>query len=328
MIVLAGDVGGTKTQLAIVDVEPTMCRILFERRYASAEFADLGLMIEQFLAAAGTREPDRACFGVAGTVNGNRCMAVNLPWRIDATQIGHQIGIDRTRIINDFLALGYGLEHLEPEDLAPLQTGRADPRGPKALLGAGTGLGESFLLWSGTRYMVHATEGGHADFAAQDEIQDRLLAWLRKQFGGHVSWERVVSGPGLAGVYRFLVESGTAKESAAVKGELAKGEPARVISAHALAGDDPACVQALDIFCSAYGAEAGNLALKVLATGGVYVAGGIAPAILSKLKQGSFIQAFRAKGRFASWLEAIPVHVIHKKNVAVLGAAAEAARIS
>lgn len=328
MIVLAGDVGGTKTQLAVVDVQPTMCRVVFEHRYASRDYADLGLMVEQFLAEAATREPDRACFGVAGTVSGDKCMAVNLPWPIDARQIGHQIGIGKTKIINDFLALGYGLEHLEPGDLAALQTGRVDPRGPKALLGAGTGLGESFLLWSGTRYMVYATEGGHASFAPQNEEQDRLLAWLRGKFAGHVSWERVVSGPGLANVYEFLTATGAAKENPTVKAQMAKGDPAKVISEHAIAGDDPACERALELFCSAYGSEAGNLALKVLATGGVYVAGGIAPAILSKLKQGTFIRAFRAKGRFEPWLENVPVHVIHKKNVAVLGAAAEAARIA
>lgn len=326
MIVLAGDIGGTKSLLAIVDVGPMATRVLFERRYASREFDGLGLMLEQFLAEAGTREPDRACLGVPGIVTGDTCRAVNLPWPIHAVEIGHQIGIARTRLINDFMALGYGLDLLEAGDLVTLQAGRADPRGPKALLGAGTGLGESILLWDGTRYVVHATEGGHADFGPRNETEDRLCAWLRRQFG-HVSWERVVSGPGLVNLYEFVVNTGLAPAVERVREEMGRDDPAAVISTHALAGDDPACVRALDLFIGAYGAEAGNLALKTLATGGVYVAGGIAPRLAEKLKQGAFVAAFKDKGRFASFLENIPVHVIHKKNVGLLGAAAEAARM-
>ncbi len=326
MIVLAGDIGGTKALLAVVDVEPMVIRVLFERRYLCRDFDGPGLMLEQFLAEAGTREVDRACLGVPGIVQGDECKAVNLPWPINAVDISHQIGASRTRLINDFLALGYGLEHLTPADYVTLQPGRTAPRGPKVLLGAGTGLGESLLVWDGMRYQVYATEGGHADFAARNETEDRLCAHLRKQFG-HVSWERVVSGPGLVNVFEFVTASGLAPLAPGIRKQMDEQDPAAVISEHALAGNDDACVRALDLFIGAYGAEAGNLALKVLATGGVYVAGGIAPKIIDKLKQGAFLNAFKDKGRFASFLETIPLHVIHKKNVGLLGAAAEAARL-
>lgn len=326
MKVLAGDIGGTKSLLAIVDVEPTACRVVFERRYVSREFDGPGLMIEQFLAAAGSREQDRACLGVPGTVVGDDCRAVNLPWKINAVDIAHETGCARTLLINDFTAVAYGLEALTPADLATLQPGRCQARAPKAVLGAGTGLGEALLIWDGQRYVAVATEGGHADLAPTDDLQTELLTWLRRIYG-HVSVERVLSGAGLVLLWQFLVETGKQKGNPDVRLEMDREDPAAVVSRHGLAGDDAACVHAVDLFAALYGAEAGNLALRALAHGGVYIAGGIAPRMLEKLRAPGFLKAFREKGRMTPLLESVPLHVIVNDRVGLLGAAVEAARM-
>ena len=321
MRVLAGDVGGTNARLAIVDVAAERAAIVHEKKYPSRDFAGLAPIVSRFRAEVG-EEPDRACFGIACPIVGEVCKAPNLPWTVNARELAAAIGVPRTRIINDFDAVGYGLPLMRGADLITLQEGKAAPRGSIALIGAGTGLGQGYLTWDGDRYRVHSSEGGHADFAPADDLGSDLGRWLRAQYG-HASWERVLSGPGLVNVYRFLVAGGGA-ESPAVKQEMAKEDPAAVVTRHGLEGSDALCAKALDVFASCFGAQAGNVALAVLASGGVYLAGGIAPRIAAKLKGGAFTAAFRNKGRLSGFLAKLPVHIIVNTNVGLLGAAVAA----
>jgi len=309
---LAGDLGGTKTWLRL----SCAGEVLREQRYDSAAFAGLTPMIADFL---GESAPASACFGVAGPVRGNTAQITNLPWRIDAGEIATRFAIPQVSLINDFQAVAYGIEALAAADLLTLQAGQPQPHGPRAVIGAGTGLGEGYLVWQDGHYQALASEGSHADFAPADEIQADLWRWLAQRYG-HVSWERVVSGPGLAEIYAFLRERGAAAESPQLAAALRLGDPSAAISDHALQHGDVLAVAALDLFIAAYGAEAGNLALKMLATGGVYIAGGIAPKIAERIRAGGFLRAFLAKGRFAGLLETIPVQVVLNPQVGLLGA--------
>jgi glucokinase len=325
VIVLGGDVGGTNARLAIVELDGRAVRITRERKYPSRDYPGLAPIVRRFCEEEGAR-PDRACFGIACPVVGDDCTAPNLPWTIDARQLAAEIEIPRTTIINDFVAVGYGIESLGPSDLATLQEGRPEPQGPIALIGAGTGLGQGFLLWEKDHYRVLASEGGHGDFAPRGTLQADLLQFLGRQFG-RVSWERLLSGPGMVNTYRYLVAAAVAPEQATVRTEMGQEDPAAVIARHALAGTDCLSDRALDLFCEILGAQAGNLALTVVATGGVYLAGGIAPRIVERLRSGPFLTAFRDKGRLSELLSRIPVHVIVNPNVALLGAAAVAGRM-
>ena len=324
MIVLAGDIGGTNVRLALVDVSDHALRIVQEERFATRSFPGLGPIVRRFCTDIGTR-PDRACFGVPGPVVSEACEAPHLPWKLDARQLAAEVSIPNIRFINDFSAVGYGVERLGPGDLVTLQEGTPVARGPIALLGAGTGLGEGCLIWDGERYQVYPSEGGHADFAARDALQWKLVKFLRTVYG-RVSYDRVLSGPGLANIYRFLAALGETREQPAVRAEITREDPAAVVTRHGLAGTDLLCVQALHLFVSAYGAQAGNLGLTLFATGGVYIAGGIAPRIVDKLKDGTFVAAFRDKGRLSHLAAVLPVHVIVNPAIGVLGAAAAAAR--
>jgi glucokinase len=323
MKVLAGDIGGTNARLAVVEVASGATQIVYERRYPTHGTSGLAPIVREFLAGAGPA-PQRACFGIACPVVGGDCRTPNLPWTVNERALAADIGIPATRIINDFDAVGYGLARLGPADLVTLQQGTPAPHGTIALIGAGTGLGEGFLTWDGERYRVHSSEGGHADFAARDAVEWGLRAALLDEFG-RVSCERILSGGGLVRVYRYLAATRFAPEQPQVVREMEREDPAAVVSEHALAGDDPLSAKALDMFASAYGAEAGNLALTVLASGGVYLAGGIAPRIATKLADGTFMAAFHDKGRLADLAARIPVHVIMNPDVGLLGAAATAA---
>ena len=323
--VLAGDIGGTNARLAIVELSsPAEARIVHEARYPSAAAPGLAPLVLRYLAEAGMR-PDVACFGIACPVLEGDCEAPNLPWKVKARALGREIGIPRTTIINDFRAVGHGLHSLSDDEMEVLQQGVATDRGPIALIGAGTGLGQGYLLWEGSGYVVHPSEGGHADFSPTDALQRELLAFLANEFG-RVSSERVLSGAGIANIYRFLKFAGEAEEQAAVGDEMAETDPAQAIARHGLAGTDPLSVQTLEIFARVYGTAAGNLALTVLASGGVYLAGGIAPKIVSRLASGAFMEAFRNKGRLSSVVARMPVRVILTDDVALYGAAAVAAR--
>jgi glucokinase len=320
---LAGDIGGTR--LAIVTVRGSAeAQIVHEARYRSSTAPGLGSLVVPFLEKTGAR-PDVACFGIACPVLDGDCEAPNLPWKVNMRALAREIGIPRTTIINDFHAVGHGLHSLSDEEVEVLQQGVAAEHGPVALIGAGTGLGQGYLLWDGTRYVVHPSEGGHADFSPTNALERDLLAFLAEQFG-RVSSERVLSGAGIAHIYRFLKSAGVAEEQAAVRDEMAGKDPAEVISRHGLAGTDTLSVKTLEVFAAAYGSAAGNLALTVLATGGVYIAGGIAPKIARRLASGAFMEAFRNKGRLSSMVARIPVRVVLTDDVALYGAAAVAAR--
>ncbi|MFA7243222.1 MAG: glucokinase [Sulfuricellaceae bacterium] len=315
--VLAGDIGGTKTWLRL----STSCAsngdaVLREQRYDSAAFSGLEPMLVDFLAGA---QPVSACFGVAGPVQGRIAKITNLPWRIEADAIAAQFALPAVALINDFQAVAYGIEALAASDLLTLQAGQAQKHGPRAVIGAGTGLGEGYLVWRDGGYQALPSEGSHADFAPADELQAELWRYLAQRHG-HVSWERVVSGPGLAAIYEFLRRRGKLTESSALASAMRDGDPSAAISEHALQHHDALALAALELFVAAYGAEAGNLALKILATGGVFVAGGIAPKIADLLKTGGFLRAFLAKGRFAGLLATLPVHVVLNPQVGLLGA--------
>ena len=328
--ILAGDVGGTKTLLRLAEAGPgePAGRCLHERRYESADYDDLAPMVEAFLAEAGGPAPESACFGVAGPVeetgDGQSARLTNLPWHLGSAALAGRTGIGRVRLINDFQAVGYGIEALGGDDLATLQAGEAEPGAPRLVVGAGTGLGVGLLFHDGDHYEAHPTEAGHADFAPTDEQQVRLWRTLAAQYG-RVSNERVVSGPGLAALYRFLLEEhGRPTDDDPV---LTAPDPAAAVSERAVTGGEALANEALDLFCRVYGAVTGNLALTCLADGGVFIAGGIAPRILPRLQTGGFLAGFTGKGRMGRLLETMPVQVITQPKVGLLGAAVAAARL-
>jgi len=322
---LAGDIGGTNARLAIVNVgDLAKPEIVHEARYRSSTASGLAALANQFLEETGAR-PDVACFGIACPVIEGDCEAPNLPWKVNERALTREIGIPRTTIVNDFHAVGHGLFNLMDDDVEVLQQSAAAGHGPVALIGAGTGLGQGFLLWDSTHYVFHPSEGGHADFAPTDALERDLLTFLAKEFG-RVSTERILSGAGIGHIYRFLRSAGVAEEQSAVRVEMAGNDPAPVITRHGLAGTDPLSVKTLEVFVGAYGTAAGNLALAVLASGGVYIAGGIAPKIIGQLRSGAFMRAFRDKGRLSKVVARMPVRVILTDDVALYGAAAVAAR--
>jgi glucokinase len=318
-MILAGDIGGTKTNLAFF--QGAVATQSASGTFHSRDYPSLDAIVREFVAQH-KLGVQRACFGIAGPIKNGRCEATNLAWVVDAGQLKSELGGAAVSLINDLEANAYGIAALGPGDFAVLQPGAEGATGNAAILAAGTGLGEAGLYWDGQAHHPFACEGGHADFAPGTELEEELLRWLRGQWE-HVSWERVLSGPGLVNLYRFLRDTGRGQEPGWLADELAKPDqdPAPVISAAGLAGTCPLCEQALELFVSLYGAEAGNLALKIMATGGLYVGGGIAPRIIDRLKDGAFIQAFNAKGRMRPLLEAMPVRVILNDRTALLGAA-------
>lgn len=320
-MILAGDIGGTHTRLALFE----QGRKSSERKYLSRNYPGLEQIIHEFLQSE-KQKVSKACFGVAGPVRNGKCKTTNLPWIIDAAVLAQKLQISAVRLLNDLEANAYGLRVLKKEELFLLQPGDQRQQGNQALIAAGTGLGEAGLFWDGREHRPFACEGGHADFAAQNEEEFALFLHLRKKFG-HVSYERVVSGPGLYAIFQFLVETGRASISSKLKEEMQKRDPAKVISDWGTKEMDPACSLALDWFVSVYGAESGNLALKVLSLGGFYIGGGIAPHILEKLKKGRFLKSFLDKGRFHSLLESIPIWVVLNDDAALLGAADQGAKL-
>ena len=318
-MILAGDIGGTKTNLAVFADGQRLGSAIAEEKFASTEHATLDEIVKEFVTRHGLRV-DAACFGVAGPVKDGRCVATNLPWVVDSEVLSHELGGVKTWLINDLEANAYGIAVLEPRELVVLNPGATDARGNAAIIAAGTGLGEAGLYWDGRDHVPFACEGGHADFSPRTPVEVELLTWLRGRFE-HVSWERVVSGPGLVNVYQFLRDVKHLDEPEWLRDALGTGDPGAVISRAAEAGRSPLCAQALDLFVGLYGAEAGNLALKLMATGGVYVGGGIAPKNLQWLHRGAFLAAFLAKGRMRGLLEAMPVRIILSDRTALLGAA-------
>ena len=319
--VLAGDVGGTKTLLALAEPAGESVRIVKETLFPSPRYPGLAPIVVEFLKDAG--EPvAAACFGLPGPVLNGECRTPNLPWFLTQETLARETGLVNVRLINDFAAAAMGVLVLPDEAFVSLQAGHAEPHGTRAVIGAGTGLGQAVLIWDGQRYRPIATEGGHGGFAPQGELQRELGAYLESSHSP-VSVERAVSGPGLARIYRFLVEKGVSTWPEVAEA-IGREDPGKVIARHALAKDDLACEQALDLFVRVYGSEAGNMALRTLATGGVYLGGGIAPKILPKLQDGAFLEAFRSKGRMRELMGRIPVRVVLEQRAGLLGAALEA----
>jgi len=322
-MILAGDIGGTSTRLALFESGDRILRPAVERTYRSREHRGLREIISLFLAEH-RYVIEHASFGIAGPVINGRVKTPNLPWVVDARDLAQELGLEATGLLNDLEANAYGVAALAPDDFAVLNEGAFDVTGNAAVISAGTGLGEAGLYWDGKRHHPFAAEGGHADFAPRNETEIALLRYLLRSYQ-HVSYERVLSGPGLQNIYAFLRDTGRATESPVIAEQMRSADPAAVISAAARAGSCALCAQALELFVSVYGAAAGNLALKLMATGGVYIGGGIAPQILEKLQSAQFMDAFTAKGRLEPLCTAIPVRVILNPKTALLGAAHYAA---
>ncbi|MFI5303357.1 MAG: glucokinase [Nitrospiria bacterium] len=318
-MILAGDIGGTKTDLGLFQMKGKKLTLIRRETFPSGQFKSLDEVIQQFLRREdGTAHS--ACFGVAGPVIDGKCKTTNLPWIVDAKTLGKRFGIPSVTLLNDLEAMAYGTLWLNPRERYPLNPGKPQLKGNRCVIAAGTGLGEAILFWNGSEYKTSATEGGHADFAPRNETEIRLLEYMLKRHT-RVSYERILSGPGLFNIYQFLRESGQYKELSQISKSIEKNDPSAVISEMALKGKSELCVKSLELFISIYGAEAGNLALKVMATGGVYIGGSIGIKLLRKLKEGSFMKSFENKGRMALLMNQMPVHVILNKTAPLLGAA-------
>lgn len=318
-MILAGDIGGTNTRLALFDDKDSQLRCVAEETFQSQHYPNLEVIVQKFVAAQNVTI-FAACFGVAGPVKHGRCETTNLAWIVDAVVLARTLGIEGVCLINDLEATAYGIATLTENDVVVLNPGAPDAVGNAVVVAAGTGLGEAGLYWDGQAHRSFACEGGHTDFAPRNEREVELLRYLLPRFG-HVSYERLVSGPGVYTIYRFLRDTGRGVESQWFTDELKQRDPTPAIVQAALQEKDELCVQALDLFVSLYGAEAGNLALKIMATGGVFVGGGIAPRIVTKLQEPAFLEAFFAKGRMRPLLEAMPVRVILNTKTALFGAA-------
>ncbi len=319
-MILAGDIGGTNTRLAFFSRAENLLKVEVEEVFPSREYANLDEIVARFRSHY-PLELTQACFGIAGPVKHGRCEATNLPWVVDAGSLALELGLPTVGLMNDLKANAHGIAVLQPTDFATLNQGEANAEGNMALIAAGTGLGEAGIYADANGYHPFASEGGHTDFAPSNELQIELLRYLLAKFD-RVSWERVVSGPGLYNIYQFLRDTDRHPEPAWLAEELLHQAPPAVITSIALAGKSALCEATLDLFVWFYGAEAGNLALKTQSTGGLFLGGGIAPRIVEKLQGSAFMSAFTAKGRMRSLLEAMPVHVILNDKTALLGAAA------
>lgn len=323
MYLLAGDAGGTKTILALYRHSPERgWQIHRRQQFASAEFADFDLLLAAFLAANPGLTLQAACIGVAGPIIGGDCKTTNLPWELKSSAIGAALQTSKIKLLNDLEAAAWGVLNSRDDEHVELNPhAEQGVAGNIAVIAAGTGLGEAILYWDGQNHHVMATEGGHTDFGPNDAQQDALLRYLRAQYSGHVSYERVVSGEGLKNIYRFLKDAGFAEESGAIRQQMQQQDPAAVIGASGMARQDPLCEEALRLFCTIYGAETGNLALKCLPYAGIYLTGGIAAKILPALQQGGFLQGYLGKGRYISILSKIPLKVCLNSDIALFGAA-------
>ena len=317
-MILAGDIGGTKTTLAVFTEVDQRLEVVKKERFASQDHESLDTIVGAFM-AGWQRKVELACFGIAGPVKDGRSRITNLPWVVDARVLADNLGVPTVELINDIEANAYGISVLGPNDFAVLNEGNRAAEGNAAIIAAGTGLGEAGLYWDGRHHHPFACEGGHTDFGPRNETEVNLLRFLQSRFE-RVSYERILSGPGLLSIYQFLRDTGE-EEPTWLTREISLGDPAATISAAALSQKSELCIRALDLFVSLYGAEAGNLALKVMASGGFFVGGGIGPKILEKLGDGTFMEAFLAKGRMRPLLEAMPVRVVLNEQTALLGAA-------
>jgi len=318
-VILAGDIGGTKTVLSILSKDSNgslMC--LQEQTYSSQQFPEFEDILTAFLPADVNIKS--ACFGVAGPVVNQRCHTTNLPWLLDAEELKIKLNTSKVKLLNDLEAMALGMLYLPEHDLLELNPDAEVQAGNIAVIAAGTGLGEAILYWDGNKHHPMATEGGHSDLAANNTQQDLLLAYLRKSYPDHVSCERILSGIGFSHLYDFLCDQGFAPPCPNVPDTNSDIDRNAVISRLGVTGEDSLCAEAVRLFVELYGAETGNLALKSLATGGIFIGGGIAPKILSAMQDGKFIHAFKAKGRFFPLLEKIPVKLSLNPRTPLIGA--------
>lgn len=321
-MILAADIGASNSRLGIYRRHHEAILPVFTQKFQNRNYASFNAVLDDFEIAPG--QLTAACFGIAGPIFDGRGSITNLPWEFDVAYLRERLSVASISLINDVEATGYGAGLLSRSELLTLNEGEAHEESPAALIAAGTGLGETILLRTGRSVLPLPTEAGHADFAPNTELESELLLHLRKRFG-HISLDRVLSGPGLRLIYDFLMETGRGSQQDDIGGRFSTEDAGAVIAETALNRSSAAAMLALDIFASIYGAEAGNLALRALARGGVYLGGGIAPKIREKLVDGVFMRGFTAKGRMAPMLETIPVHVILNEDTALLGAAYYAA---
>lgn len=323
-MILAGDIGGTKTNLALYkkDSEGILVCVV-EKTFVSEEYPEFNDILAAFLQM--DWDIKSVCFGIAGSVINQRCQTTNLPWIIDAKELATRFGTQHVKLLNDLEAMAIGMINSPAEDLLELNPNAKIQKGNIAVIAAGTGLGEAILYWDGQRHHPIATEGGHCDFAAQTEQQDCFLVYLRKLFSNHVSWERVLSGNGFGYIYDFLVESGFAPSCSQVPplngSSSYSNERNAIISQLGINNEDPVCVEAVRLFVELYAAEAGNLALKCFSNGGVFIGGGIGPKIRPALENENFIRAFTAKGRFQNLLSQMSIKLSLNPNTPLIGAA-------
>jgi glucokinase len=322
-MILAGDIGATHSRVAAFNNEGNKLPLVVEKIYDSQEHGGLAEIITHFVRSEGI-PVHSACFGVAGPVRHGKSKISNLPWTIDSRELAKQLKLQTVGLINDLEAYAYGMDALESKDFVSLQEGADDAEGNTAVISAGTGLGQAGLVWDGFRHVPFASEGGHTDFAPRNEIEVELLRYLLKKHD-RVSYERVLSGPGIKSIYEFLRDTKRAEEPKWLEEQMkvAKDQPA-LISQLALENKAPICDQTLSIFVSVYGGEAGNCALKFMSTGGMYIGGSIAAKILPKMKDDAFLKAFREKGRMQNLLEEMPVKVVLNDDAGLLGAARSA----
>jgi glucokinase len=318
-MILAGDIGATNTRLALFEEGRELVK-LAEGHFLSKNYPNLLPIVKTFLNQHNKPAVSTAAFGIAGPVRDGKCRATNLPWFVDAKALEHDLKIAPITLLNDLEANAWGLRVLHPHDVYLLHAGEPKLSGNAALIAAGTGLGEAGLYWDGREHRPFACEGGHTDFGPRDDKEIELLRYLRKIYG-HVSYERIISGPGLYHLYQFLIASGREAADPEVQKEMTQRDPAAVISDYGRQNRDHACVHAIDWFISLYGGETGNLALKILALGGVYIGGKIATIMLEKIKEGGFVKAFLDKGRFEPLLRTISVRVVLNEDSPLLGAA-------
>ncbi len=315
---IAGDIGGTKTLLRMSAGDGTRTPLL-QKSYSSADYAGLAEILGEFLREAGVSNIAAACFALAGPVSGRQVKLTNLPWEVDADALAARFAIPRISLINDFEAVGHGIAALQAGDLLTLQSGVPQAQGVRVVVGAGTGLGVAWLSWLSGGYAVHPSEGGHMDFAPADATQYALLQYLQQRYG-HVSYERIVSGPGLLAIFEFLRDSGQGTPSSQLIAAMAEGDGAASITRFAQQGDEPIAQMTVDVFVRVYGAFVGNLALLALPRGGIYVAGGIAAKIAAIMQRGDFMRAFLGKGRYTELLASLPLHIVTNPQVGLLGA--------
>ena len=328
-MILAGDIGGTKVHLALYRFSQGQLEHVRDQKFPAQNYANLQEIVKEFLVTPNgdNKKEDKvfaACFGAPGPVREGRIKLTNLPWVLDSHQLASQLDIEHMFLINDLEANGYGIPELHADQICELSQGDTSRVGNRGLVSAGTGLGEAILVWNGKMHVPMASEGGHVDFAPRTEIEIDLLRYLQKDLKGRVSWERVTSGIGLKNIYTFLRDEKRMEEPTWLKERMEQEDPNAVIGEVGESDQNELCATALDIFVSSYGAEAGNLALKILAHGGIYLGGGIAPKLLKKMQDGAFMRAFCDKGRMSDLVGHMPVRIILESRAALMGAAAYA----